>query len=207
VVGPRWSPDGTRIAFTDLQARKVWKVYTISTRGGIPEEVLPGDTKAEIDPSWWPDGRSVVFGRSYLSGAGEILRVDLATHQVSSVPGSERIFIPRLSPDGTKIAAFFEQGSKLMLYDFQNRQWRDVAHGMFQFNTWSQNGKSIYLVDVSRDEIMRFELDHANLVKIASLKGIEQGNRGWIGLARDDSPLLVRDKSVSDVYRLDMQIP
>jgi len=94
-----------------------------------------------------------------------------------------------------------------MLYDFQNRQWRDAAHGMFQFNTWSQNGKSIYLVDVSRDEIMRYELDHANLVTIASLKGIEQGNRGWIGLARDDSPLIVRDKSVSDLYRLDMQIP
>ena len=207
VVGPRWSPDGTRIAFTDLQAGRVWKVYSVSARGGIPEETFPGDTKAEIDPSWWPDGRSIVFGRSYLSGKGEIVRVDLATHQVSTVPGSERIFSPRLSPDGTKIAAFFEQGSKLMLYDFRTRQWRDAAHGTFQFNTWSQNGKSIYLVDVSRDEIVRFELDHAGLVKIASLKGIEQGNRGWIGLARDDSPLLVRDKSVSDVYRLDLQIP
>jgi len=207
VVGPRWSPDGTRIAFTDLQAGRVWKVYSVSASGGIPEETFPGDTKAEIDPSWWPDGRSIVFGRSYLSGKGEIVRVDLATHQVSTVPGSERIFSPRLSPDGTKIAAFFEQGSKLMLYDFRTRQWRDAAHGTFQFNTWSQNGKSIYLVDVSRDEIVRFELDHAGLVKIASLKGIEQGNRGWIGLARDDSPLLVRDKSVSDVYRLDLQIP
>jgi hypothetical protein len=78
---------------------------------------------------------------------------------------------------------------------------------MFQFNTWSQNGKSLYLVDVSRDEILRFNLDRANLVKIASLAGIEQGNRGWVGLAPDDSPLLVRDKSVSDVYRLDLQVP
>ena len=208
VVGPRWSPDGTRIAFTDLQAGRVWKVYTISTRGGIPEEMFPGDTKAEIDPSWWPDGSAITFGRSYLSSKGEILRVDLATHQVSSVPGSERIFSPRLSPDGTKIAAFFEQGSKLMLYDFGNRRWRDVAHGTFQFNIWSRNGKSIYLVDMSREgEIVRFDLDHENLVKIASLKGIEQGNRGWLGLAPDDSPLLVRDKSVSDIYRLDLQIP
>ena len=203
VVGPRWSPDGTRIAFTDLQAGRVWKVYTVSARGGIPEEIFPGDTTAEIDPSWWPDGRSIIFGRSYFSGKGEILRVDLATRQVSSVPGSERIFSPRLSPDGKTIAAFFEQGSKLMLYDFQSRHWRDAARGIFQFNIWSRNGKSIYLVDLSREgEIVRFDLDHANLVKIASLKGIEQGNRGWIGLAGDDSPLLVRDKSVSDIYRL-----
>jgi Tol biopolymer transport system component len=208
VVGPRWSPDGTRIAFTDLQAGKVWKIYTISTAGGIPEEIFPGDSTAEIDPSWWPDGRSIIFGRSYLYGKGEILRIDVTTHQVSSVPGSETIFSPRLSPDGTRIAAFSEQGRKLMLYDFQNRQWRNTAQGIFQFNIWSRNGKSIYLVDMTGEgEIVRFDLDHANLVKIASLKGIEQGNRGWVGLARDDSPLLVRDKSVSDVYRLDLQIP
>jgi hypothetical protein len=95
-----------------------------------------------------------------------------------------------------------------MLYDFQNRQWRDAAHGIFEFNTWSHNGKSIYLVNMSReDEIVRFDLDHSNFVKIASLKGIEQGSRGWVGLARDDSPLLVRDKSVTDVYRLDLQMP
>jgi len=204
---PRWSPDGTRIAFTDRQAGRVWKVYTISSKGGVPEEIFAEDTKAEIDPSWWPDGKSILFGRSYLSAKGEILRVDLASHQVSSVPGSEKIFSPRLSPDGTKIAAFFEQGSKLMLYDFQKSQWRDAAHGTFQFNTWSRNGKSIYLVDESRNEIERFDLDHANLVKIASLNGIEQGGRGWVGLDGDDSPLLVRDKSVSDVYRLDLQIP
>jgi Tol biopolymer transport system component/DNA-binding winged helix-turn-helix (wHTH) protein len=208
VVGPRWSPDGTRIAFTDLQAGKAWKIYTISMFGGVPQEVFPGDTTSERDPSWWPDGRSIIFGRSYFSGKGEILRIDLTTHQVSSVPGSEKIFSPRLSPDGRRIAAFSEQGRTLMLYDFQNRQWRDAAHGIFEFNTWSHNGKSIYLVNMSReDEIVRFDLDHSNFVKIASLKGIEQGSRGWVGLARDDSPLLVRDKSVTDVYRLDLQMP
>jgi len=56
-------------------------------------------------------------------------------------------------------------------------------------------------------EIVRLDLDHSKLVKIASLKGVEQGSRGWVGLARDDSPLLVREKSVTDVYRLDLQMP
>ena len=36
-----------------------------------------------------------------------------------------------------------------MIYDFQNRQWRDAAHGIFGFNSWSRNGKSIYLVDMT----------------------------------------------------------
>jgi hypothetical protein len=43
-----------------------------------------------------------------------------------------------------------------MLYDFQNRQWRDAAHGIFGFNIWSHNGKSIYLVDTTGEgEIVR----------------------------------------------------
>jgi DNA-binding winged helix-turn-helix (wHTH) protein/Tol biopolymer transport system component len=208
VVGARWSPDGSRIAFTDLQAGKIWKVYTISAAGGIPEQVFPSDTTAEIDPSWWPDGKSIVLGRSYLSGKGEILRVNLTTHQASFLPGAEKIFSPRLSPDGTKIAAFLEQGSKLMLYDFEIGKWRDAAHGTFEFNSWSREGKSIYLVNVAGEkEIVRFDLDHGTMVKIASLKGIEQGSRGWVGLDAFDSPLLVRDNSVSDVYRLDLELP
>jgi hypothetical protein len=64
------------------------------------------------------------------------------------------------------------------------------------------------MVDVRGEgEIVRFDLHHSNLVKIANLKGIEQGGRGWVGLTRDDSPLLVQDKSVTDVYRLDLQMP
>ena len=208
VVSPRWSPDGTRIAFTDLQAGKAWKIYTISVSGGIPEEIFPGDAAAERDPSWWPDGKSIVFGRSHFSGKGEILRIDLATHELSSVPGSETIFSPRLSPDGRRIAAFADQYRKLMIYDFQNGQWRDAAHGIFGFNMWSRNGNSIYLVDMSGEAaIFRFDLDHSNLVKIASLNGIEQGSRGWVGLDGHDAPLLVLDKSVTDVYRLDLQMP
>ena len=208
VVGPRWSPDGTQIAFTDLQPGKLWKIYSIPARGGIAQEILPGDTRAEIDPSWWPDGKSIVFGRSNFAGQGGIERVDLTSHAVSSVPGSERIFSPRLSPDGSKIAAFFEQGTRLMLYEFRSREWRDAAHGIFQFNTWSRDGKSVFMVDMRQgSKIMRFDLDRGKFADVAGLQDVEQGNRGWVGLALDDSPLIVRDKSVSDVYRLDLQIP
>jgi Tol biopolymer transport system component/DNA-binding winged helix-turn-helix (wHTH) protein len=208
VTSPRWSPDGSRIAFADLQPGKLWKIYTVPAQGGVPEAILPEDTSAEIDPSWWPDGNSILFGRSHWSGKGEILRVDLATHHIASVPGSEKIFSPRLSPDGTRIAAFFEQGSKLMLYDFRDGRWRDLAHGMLQFNIWSHDGKSVYMLDISNQfEIVRLDLAVGGLQHIANLNDLEQGAKGWIGLTLDDKPILVRDRSVTDVYRLDLQIP
>jgi len=79
---------------------------------------------------------------------------------------------------------------------------------MFQFNIWSRDGNSIYLLDMKRgDEIMRFDVSRAKFEDVATLRNIEQGNRGWVGLARDDSPLIVRDKSITDIYRLDLQLP
>jgi len=208
VRNPRWSPDGTRIAFTDLQPGKLWKIYIISAQGGTVQEILSTDTEAEFDPSWLPDGKSIIFGRSYFTSKGGIERVDLGSHEVTRVPGSEKLFSPRVSPDGSKIAAFLEQGTSLMLYDFHEQEWRDAAHGVFQFNIWSRDGKSIFMLDMRKNpKIVRFDLDRGRFSHVVDLQGVEQGSRGWVGLAPDDSPLIVRDKSVSDVYRLDLQIP
>ena len=95
-----------------------------------------------------------------------------------------------------------------MLYDFRDKHWHNAANGILQFNTWSRDGKSIYMLDMSHgDAIVRFDVTRGTLAKIVDLKGIEQGSRGWVGLTADGSPLIVRDKSVSDIYRLDLEIP
>jgi Tol biopolymer transport system component len=191
VVGPRWSPDGIHIAFTDLQPGKLWKICVIPALGGTAQGIYPGDNRAEIDPSWGTDGKSIVFGRSYFAGRGGIERMDLTTHEVSSVPGSEEAFSPRLSPDGSKIAAFFEQGSRLMVYDVRSGKWHDAARGIFQFNNWSRDGKSIYMLDMQHgNTIVRFDVDRGKLADIVDLQGIEQGSKGWLGLTLDDSPLI-----------------
>ena len=57
------------------------------------------------------------------------------------------------------------------------------------------------------NEIVRFDVVHQRFESVVSLQHIEQGGREWVGLAEDESPLLVFDKSVSDVYRLDLKIP
>ena len=205
VVTPQWSPDGTQIVFTDVEPGKTWKIYVISAVGGTAEELLHGDALAEIDPSWSPDGKSIVFGRSVTEADRRIQTFDRTSHAISTLPGSEGLFSPRLSPDGRYVAAFPADASKLMLYDFRTGQWTGNGNGPFQFNIWSRDGRKIYLLHTANgNEIVRFDVVVKRFEHVVSLRHLEQGNREWIGLAEDGSPLAVIDKSVSDVYRLDL---
>ena len=207
VVRPRWSPDGTRIAFTDVRPGKTYKVYVISSDGGAPQEIFAGDTHPEIDPSWSPDGDSILFGGSVGEPRG-ILRIDLKSKAVSTLPGSEGLFSPQLSPDGRYVSAFPPDASKLMVYDLKTEKWAEKSGGIFQFNTWSRDGKKIYLLYFDGVfKIVRFDVSSKKLEPVVSLEAIEQGARGWIGLDEAENPLVVLDKSISDVYRLDLQIP
>ena len=205
VATPEWSPNGSQIVFTDVEPGKTWKIYVMPASGGKAEELLPEDALAETDPSWSPDGKSIVFGRSVPEAGRGIETIDLTTHAISTLPGSEGLFNPRLSPDGRYVAAFPADASRLMLYDFRTERWAGNGKGPFQFNIWSRDGEKIYLLQIAdENEIMRFDVARHQFEHVVSLRDLEQGNGDWIGLAEDGSPLVTLDKSVSDVYRLDL---
>jgi len=93
----------------------------------------------------------------------------------------------------------------LIVYDFRSERWAAIGKGPFEFNIWSRDGTKIYLLhEADGNEIVRFDVARQQFEHVVSLRHLEQGNREWIGLAEDGSPLVVLDKSVSDVYRLDL---
>ncbi len=63
VALPRWSPDGTQIAYSASQPGKKWRIFLISAQGGTPQR-LAAEEKDEIDATWSPDGVQVAFGRT-----------------------------------------------------------------------------------------------------------------------------------------------
>jgi Tol biopolymer transport system component len=124
---PRWSPDGTQIAFTGKRPGQPYKAYLVSQDGGVPQQVLGGE-RNEVDLEWSPDGRSLMFGRppDLMAEAGlpkSIHIVDLETKQLSTLPRSEGLFGPRWSPDGRHVVAAPLDCRKLMIFDFE------TAHG------------------------------------------------------------------------------
>ena len=213
---PRWSPDGTQIAFMASRPGKPWKIYVIPAEGGTPHEVIAGDHN-QGDPTWTPKGDSIVFAGvpwlEYGSATGPNIHVvDLKTSQISDVPGSETLFSPRCSPDGRYIAALSADSTKLMLYDMEKKSWTQLAVSRFGFENWSHDGKYLYAEDYSdkTDDLARVSVANGKEERLLSLKEIPRGFdpwEFWVGLALDDSLLLMRDRSTQEIYSLDVRFP
>jgi serine/threonine protein kinase/Tol biopolymer transport system component len=213
---PRWSPDGTQIAFMASSPGKSSKIFIISAEGGTPREVTAGNQN-QGDPTWMPKGDAIVFGGmpwlEYIPAAGPNIQiVDLKTSQVSDVPGSENLFSPRCSRDGRYLAALSADSTKLMLYDIEKKSWSQLATSRFGFENWSPDGKYLYAEDYSdkTDDIVRVTVANGQMERLLSLKEIPRGFdpwEFWVGLAPDDSPLLMRDRSTQEIYSLDVRFP
>jgi Tol biopolymer transport system component/predicted Ser/Thr protein kinase len=207
---PRWSPDGQQIAFYALSPGQKSKLYMVSTDGGTPREMIPGDSEDEYDPTWSPDGTRIAFGGGATNRNATIRILDVATNQVSTVPGSNGLFSPRWSPDGRFIAAMSFDSRELMLFDFATQKWQEIAKITMGFPNWSKSGEYVYFLhEVDQPSVMRVRIGDRKVEQVADLKDFPQaGFYGiWLTLAPDDSPLLLRDTGTEEIYSLDWQAP
>jgi Tol biopolymer transport system component len=218
---PRWSPDGTQIAFMASRPGKPWKIFVIPAEGGTPREVTAADhnqgDRNQGDPSWTAKGDAIVFAGmpwlEYGTATGPNIHiVDVKTAQVSDVPGSENLFSPRCSQDGHHLAALSADSTKLMLFDMDEKNWTQLAVSQFGFENWSHDGKYLYAEDYSdnTDDFVRVNVATGKEERLLSLKEVPRGFdpwEFWVGLAPDDSPLLMRDRSTQEIYSLDVRLP
>ncbi|MGA9966933.1 MAG: protein kinase [Terriglobales bacterium] len=213
---PRWSPDGTQIAFMASRPGKPWKIFVMPAEGGAPREVTAGDHN-QGDPTWTPNGDSIVFaGMPWLefgAAAGPNIHIaDLKTSEISDVPDSENLFSPRASPDGRYLVALSTDSTKLMLYDTAKKSWTQLGVSRFGFENWSHDGKYLYAEDYSdkTDDLVRVRVPNGKVERLLSIKEVPRGFdpwEFWIGLTPDDSLLMMRDRSTQEIYSLDVRFP
>jgi serine/threonine protein kinase/Tol biopolymer transport system component len=220
---PRFSPDATRIAFLAIIRGQPAKVFTISINGGTPEELLPGDRHGQDDPSWSPDGKTLLLQQYPEGGIGpgsnpsdySILKVDVQTRSVSKLPGGDGLFGPRWSPDGRYISAFSVDDTKVMLFEVATGKWSLLTTGKaLQYPNWSRDSKYLQFEDTGSDppELDRVAIAGKKKERLILLKDVPRvslynSTQPWNGIAPDNSPLIMRDVSSTQAYSIDLELP
>jgi serine/threonine protein kinase/Tol biopolymer transport system component len=207
-VLPRWSPDNQQIVFYGLLPGRKSKLYTVSTDGGTPREMMPEDPEEQYDPTWSPDGTRIAFGGPPSDPNTTIRILDVRTHQISTLPGSKGLFSSRWSPDGRYLAAMPFESRSLVLFDFFSQKWEEIAKISMGFPNWSKNGDYVYFLHgENQPSVMRIRIRNRKIEPVADLKNVPQTGfyNVWLGLAPDDSPLLLRNTGTQEIYALDWQ--
>ena len=210
---PRWSPDGRLIAFTGSRSGGPWKAYVVSAEGGIPEQLVPGDGP-EFDAAWSPDGMSLAFAESIMSPTSGIHLVDFKTRRLSRLVDSDHLFSPRWSPDGRFLVALTNDSLNLLVFDFRTQKWRKLLQQKpVTYPTWSHDSRYITFraIDEEGTPFYRVRVRDGSAERIASaviLGNVALSVSGaWSGLSPDNSPLLLRDTSLQEIYSLEVNWP
>jgi len=217
MVPLHWSPDGRRIAFAATvqeSGRTRFRVYLVAAEGGPAEPLLPIE-RAGTDGAfcWAPDGESLVMHEA-LPYQDVLRRIDVKTRHVTTLPDSKGLADPKCARNGRILArdwsdyAAQEAQKKRFIYKMLepgHDVWTSYAlPAEIGYSTWSRDSQFIYAMDRSR--LYRLQLSTGHLELIAAVDGFRLGH-GWMGLAPDDSPLVLRDAAQWDIYRLDWDVP
>ncbi len=208
-----WSPDGKRLAIMAREHGGLWQTYLVNAAGGSPEALLK-ETRNTADPTWSPDGRQLAFGREpdlmgKESGPRNLQILDIETHQISMIPGSDGLFSPRWSPNGRWIAALTLDQRALMLYDVKTRQWRQLALTSAADPVWDTDGTAVYIHAFQQEgePILKVNAQSGSVRTVASLKSFHDGeavNYFFSGMTPSNEPLVRPGVGTGSLYSLDL---
>lgn len=209
---PRWSPDGAQILFS---AGRSQSYIVPSQGGGTPRLLLPEEKGGTGDGYWSPDGRKIVFSSvqsvEAVSSLSYVLRVlDLGSHRITTLSGSEGTFSPRWSPNGRFIAGLhIGAPGGMRVFDFETQRWSVLPEkGEIDYPTWSSNSQFIYFWRPgSEPGVFRVRLSDGVEERVVDLKGFRSTGAagGWFGLDPDDVPMMIRDVGTADIYALTLE--
>jgi hypothetical protein len=96
-----------------------------------------------------------------------------------------------------------------MLFDFDSQTWEEIAKIAPGFPNWSKSGDYVYFLNQQQSSVVRLRIRDRKVERVADLKNFRQtGFYGvWLGIAPDDSPILLRDTGTQEVYAIDWQVP
>lgn len=148
---PRWSPDGTRIAFF-MGVDGLPDIHVIHPDSSGLENLTQAPDAPDIHPDWSPDGTRIAFRSVRRPGtAGDLYLIDPSGSGLTRLtePASGGDFVPRWSPEGDRIAFSSNRTGDYRLYlvdpDGANRIMLGAIAGDYdEFGqAWSPDGRRL----------------------------------------------------------------
>jgi Tol biopolymer transport system component/DNA-binding winged helix-turn-helix (wHTH) protein len=212
---PHWSPDGKQIAFLGVTDGPTYKAYVVPADGGRVRPFIAGPSEEGV-ATWSPDGKSVVFGELLHRKPNSQMAIhllNLTTHQLTTLPGSQGLWSARWSPDGRYIAAASSNQERnfpsLWLYDVKTRKWSLMAKvSGINEPAWTSTSDYIYFgtpLSPTDPGLYRVRVRDHKLERLGDLKPNPQGEM-WTGVTPDGSPLIVRNAASQEIYALDWKL-
>lgn len=127
VYGPRWSPDGTRIAYSTWTAGGFRDVAIVDVASGQVRAVTH-DRAMDTGPSWSPDGRTLYLS-SDRTGVANVYALDVESGRLQQVTNVvSGVYAPEASPDGRRLAvvAYRAGGFDLAFVELDRARLRDA---------------------------------------------------------------------------------
>jgi Tol biopolymer transport system component len=205
-----WSPDGHQIAFMGKEPAKPWRIFLVDRDGGPLKEAARG-TDGQGAPTWSADGKALIYGNISCEETHScwIRRVDLATGMEEVLPDTNGFRTARWSPSGDFIAALKPQTRELMLFDVKTKHWTSIADSITGDNlNWSNDSQYLYVdtLQSTHTLIIQLRVRDKQRQAVADLTPLKKGLGQldyWIGIAPDNSPLMLHQFTASEVYKIE----
>jgi hypothetical protein len=178
---------------------------------GTGEEILARAPKGTAfwDIGWLPEGEGLVFSR--IDDSPGLFKLDLRTKQLSRVPGTEKLQNPKCSRQGHLLAREPGADRRMQVLWRGRENWVPVeTRGPFAYPNWTRDGKAIIGLTLPGQTVDRFDFTTrrwTTLVDLSDTPLVAEWGAPWVGLAADDSPLVIRDRGTRELYAFDFEAP
>lgn len=204
--GPRWSPDGKRIAFFSERSGN-WEIWTIDINSAELRQITNLGGQNVAWPVWSPDGKYLaytVFGVNTFIVQPDKASAAQSPQRLPPYPNQGQLFNGwSWSPDGRMLAGFLNQNDAIAIYSLESGTFRRLT-GFGSDPVWLSDGRT--LLFHNKGKIYETSTDSGEEAReVASVAPEEIARRGFAVSPDDRQVYFSVTSTEADVWMLQFE--